>query len=135
MWVPKEVVPYLIEEVRELIRNADEGRLEPYDANDLVIFEGFVLPVLEDSLEGGFYSDEMLDKGFGFLIGLIPGILNERRSRIDPAHFGILARLYHRHTIERILTWLDHVDDRWYEENLPGLYRDLGGLQAIRTRR
>lgn len=129
MRVPKEAVPYLADEVRDLLAAADEN----FDGNDFVIFEAFVLPVLEGNPEG-FESDEMLDKGFSFLIGLIPDLLNRRRAEMDPTHFGMLARLYHRHTIERILGWIDGLDDAWYEENLPGLYRDLGWVRAIRTR-
>jgi hypothetical protein len=123
-------MPYLVDEVRRLIESVDET----FDGNDFVIFEGFVLPVLEENLEKGFDSDAMLDKGFVFLIGLIPDLLNRRRAEMDPSHFGMLARLYHRHTIERILGWIDGLDDSWYEENLPGLYRDLGWVRAIRTR-
>lgn len=125
-------MPYLAEEVREILSHVDDED-QPWDPNDLIIFYAFVLPVLEDHPEG-FDSSEMLDKGFGFLIGLIPALLNQRRAEMDPAHFGMLARLFHRHSIERILHWIDRMDDAWYEENLPGLYRDLDFLQLIRTR-
>ena len=47
--------------------NGYESKGEEYDANDGVIFELFVLPVLKDNVDKGFNSDELLDKGWMFL--------------------------------------------------------------------
>ncbi len=74
IWIPKEIIPSLITIVENVIKkiaedmlNGYESKGEEYDPNDGFIFELFVLPVLKDNLDKGFYSDELLDKGWMFL--------------------------------------------------------------------
>lgn len=133
MWIPPETLPWLLEEVKELLADAlardDDGGWDP---NDLIIWDGFVRPVLEDKLGSGFDSEEMLHKGFGFLVELIPGIL-ERRA--PPARaFGALARVYHAEKLRRALDWVGSFEPEDYEANLRLIRDELEAALRIRTR-
>ena len=74
VWISKEIIPSLITIVENVIKkiaedmlNGYESKGEEYDPNDGFIFEIFVLPVLKDNVDKGFYSDDLLDKGWMFL--------------------------------------------------------------------
>jgi hypothetical protein len=90
--------------------------------------------VLEDARERGFDSAEMLDKGFGFMIALIPSLLQRLGAGMPTRHFGMLARLYHLHTIEHALRRVRTMDDEWYWENIHYVNEELERARAIRPR-
>lgn len=141
MWVPKEAIPYLIEEVAALVEEAivqadlpDADPRTQWDPNDIIIFEGFVLTVLREKQATGFDSEEMLYKGFGFLMGLIPSLLGQKRKTMPPSHFGTLAKLFHEYQLGRALEYARRVPEDCYEENLPLLHLEFRRACAIRAR-
>src|SRR5437773_1558218 len=92
MWVSKQVIPPLIETVKKFVA---AGRRRSWgDAQDITLFEGFILPVLRDKVSSCFHSDAMLDKAWMLLVGLIPPLLNGRRPALKPVQFGELAKIY-----------------------------------------
>jgi len=90
--------------------------------------------VLEDSLESGFADTDMLDKGFGFMIALIPSLLARRGDQMPGLHYGMLAKLYHLHMIERALDRVKGLDEEWYRENLSSVDQALEWARAIKPR-
>lgn len=83
IWIDKEIIPLLIEAVEDEIKclagkNTGLTEDEDFDPNDYAIFNSFVLPVLRENKEKGFYCEDMLWKGFIFMISLIPGYLKKK---------------------------------------------------------
>lgn len=99
MWIDRMLLPTMIEAVQAAI---DEAKAECeagpdgelcFDPNDIFILDVFVLSVLEDHRDTGFDSDDMLDKGFGFLLGLLPGYLMAHRDSLTAAQRERFAAL------------------------------------------
>jgi len=124
MWIDKNIIPALIDAVELTITEelaaqalADVETDEHYDPNDIVIFDGFVLPVLQENIAFGFYSSEMLDKGFGFLIGLIQHYLDNHGSKLSDECFGQLAILHYKYGLKKSLEYIDYIEPKYIKEN------------------
>jgi hypothetical protein len=137
MWVDREIIPLLIDAVgikikEELkIQEDDEAnQSEDFDPNDLVIYQSFVLPVLLEKKEKSFDSEEMLHKGFSFMISLIPGYLKEYRKTIDKNQYGKLSKLYYNHRLNEAIIYLNSIEEKYIEENTGNInsYIDLSKI-------
>ncbi|MBF0227659.1 MAG: hypothetical protein HQK76_19600 [Desulfobacterales bacterium] len=116
MWINKNIIPSLIEAVEEILKaNGIE------DDNDIVIFESYVLPLLKQNLEHGFNSSEMLQKGFNFLIELIPCYLEDYGDKLSNSCFGELARLYYRHKTKEFICYLNCIETEYIKENIQNI--------------
>ncbi|MBF0224091.1 MAG: hypothetical protein HQK76_01435 [Desulfobacterales bacterium] len=116
MWINKNIIPYLIEAVEVTLK---ANNIE--DANDIVIFESYVIPVLKQNLEHGFYSSEMLQKGFNFLMELIPCYLKVYGDKLSNTYFGELAILYYRHKTKEFASYLNCIEPQYIKENMHNL--------------
>lgn len=138
MKISKDAVPPLIEAVKTTLEeelaayeqddfNADKH----YDPNDLIIFQSFVLPVLEDALESGFDSEEMLEKGFSFMVCLIPWYLNNHSSRLSPPAYGELARIYYTYCLEDALRYVSLLGNDHLWENIKHINQHIESCMLI----
>lgn len=125
MKISKDAVPPLLEAMKTILeaelaaREQDEfNEDEHYDPNDLVIFDSFVLPVLEDALETGFDSEDMLEKGFSFLVSLIPWCLNKRAAGLSKPVYGELAKIYYTYSLEDALRYVTMLGNEYLWENV-----------------
>lgn len=132
MRISKDAVPPLIEAVKSTVEEElaareqdDFDEDERYDPNDLIIFDSFVLPVLENALETGFESEEMIEKGFSFMVFLIPWYLNNHSSKLSPPVYGELAKIYYTYCLEDALRYMVGLgnDNLW--ENIKGINRRI----------
>lgn len=132
MRISKDAVPSLVDAVKitleEELAAQDSEDFDPerhYDPNDLILFEAFVLPVLEDALESGFDSGDMDGKGFGLLIGLIPWYLNSRSGALGRPVCGVLAKIYYTHMLEEALSYMNHIAIEHLWENIGNINRRI----------
>lgn len=116
-------------EMREVLENYKEGdnKNEWADPNDYIIWESFILPVLEDAQDTGFYPHEMLDKGYDFLLGNIPYLLQTHKEISSEDQSGLL-RLFCMHELERTLNYAEAIDPKWFSQNTD---RVLGYLKRV----
>jgi hypothetical protein len=131
MWIDKEVIPSLIDAVELTVKEeikahlCEENQDEDFDPNDIIIFQNFVIPVLEENKEAGFDSEKMLYKGFSFMVSLIPGYLKEHRNKLTPALYGKLAKLYYNHTLNGAISYVNFIDDKYIEENIENINKQI----------
>lgn len=130
MKISRNAIPPLIEAVKTLLdeelaayERDDVREDEHYDPNDLVIFDSFVLPVLEDARDMGFETDDMLDKGFAFMVSIIPHWLNTHGDDLPGPVYGELARVYYRHTLDEATRYLDLIEDKNLRESVGSVNR------------
>ena len=128
MWIDREIIPLLIDaagikikEEEQIQEDDRDNRIEDFDPNDMVIYRSFVLPVLEKNKETGFHSQEMLNKGFSFMISLIPGYLKEYRKNIDKNQYGKLSKIYYNHRLSEAIAYLNSIDEKYIEENIENI--------------
>ena len=135
MWIDKEIIPALIDATEQYIKAGLEALdLEPenfdvYDPNDLTIFDGFVLPVLKDKIHTGFESDEMIEKGFRFMVGLVQNYLIEYGSSLTRACLGKLIILYYQFYITEVRKYFKHMDKDTIQENIPNINNFIDQIQ------
>lgn len=135
IWIPKETIPHLIKAVQvtfdlqmkafekelEASENGEVVSDEDIDPNDLVIFNGFVLPVLKEFQEEGFDSGEMLQKGFRFMVYLIPWYLNTYVQEISKTDYGKLAKVFYQYSLDEMSIYLTYIEDEHLKENIKNI--------------
>ena len=137
IWIDKEIIPLLIDAVEDEIKclagkNTGLTEDEDFDPNDYAIFNSFVLPVLRENKEKGFYCEDMLWKGFIFMISLIPGYLKKNNGIIDRAACGKLVRIYYNHSLNTASSYVNSIDDRYMEENIENINKYIDSCKIIR---
>jgi len=118
IWIAKEIIPLLIDAVEHEMKylagkNVGLTEDEDFDPNDYVIFKSFVLPVLRENKGKGFYCEEMLRKGFAFMISLIPACLNKHKDTIDANLYGKMARVYYNYSLNNADSYINSIDDKY----------------------
>lgn len=138
MRISKDAVPPLIDAVKTTLKEElaaydqdDFKQDEHNDPNDLIIFDSFVLPVLEDALETGFDSEEMLHKGYSFMVFLIPSYLNNHSSELSPPVYGELAKIYYTYCLEDALRYVTMLGNDHLWENIKGINRHIESAMLI----
>ncbi|PTL80298.1 hypothetical protein DAT35_30380 [Vitiosangium sp. GDMCC 1.1324] len=136
---PKEFIPasltrhlhviakQMLDDMDEANRLYESGQAEGndwVDPNDYFIWQAFILDVLEERRDSGFQRDEMLDKGYGFLMGCIPAYLKQERQ-LDASHRGGLMRLYVHWTLEWATDYAGHLNDADWPANLRSVQQSL----------
>lgn len=136
MWLSERVIPALIDAVnitlRETLEAYEADDFDPdghYDPNDLMIFDGFVLPVLVESRNKGCESSDMLDKGFAFLMGLLPWYLKSYGDQMTDDTFGELALLFYRYQLHDTLNFLEVLEPAYLKENIDRIDRRIARSQ------
>ncbi len=137
IWIDKEIIPMLIKAVEDEMKNMagrsiDFPEDEDFDLNDYVIFNSFVLPVLKENKEKGFYCEDMLWKGFAFMISLIPGYLKKNSGIIDRTAYGKLVRIYYNHSLNTASSYVNSIDDGYMEENIENINRYIDLCKILR---
>lgn len=124
MLIDQKIVPYLIKLVeyeiqqgrQELEQDLPEFSLSAFsNPNDLTILHSSVLPLLRDSLDEGFEVEDMLDKGWGFVCGMLPRLLatTEFNGTFIPDEVrGKLARIFWDHWIDTMKDTYDSFEDK-----------------------
>jgi hypothetical protein len=132
MWIVPEIIPALIDAVQTAITesvavldNEDWTRNDGYDPNDLMILDGFVLTTLKENIQFGFFASEMLDKGFSFMMGMVPAYLREKGEQLAPKVFGELARLHLQYALKTALARVQSLDAEYLRENLSTINREI----------
>jgi hypothetical protein len=132
IWIDKEIIPFLIDAVEIELKekpsiNGDSDGKEQFDPNDYVIFQSFVLPVLRETKETGFNSEQMLHKGFSFMVSLIPLYLRDYSEKVRGTLYGRLAKIYYNYTLNNASLYLNSIEEKYIEENTENInkYIDL----------
>jgi hypothetical protein len=138
MKISKDAVPPLIDAVKTTLEEElaahdrhDFDEEEHYDPNDLIIFDSFVLPVLENAVETGFDSEEMLYKGFSFMVFLIPWYLNNHSSKLSPPVYGELAKIYYTYCLKDALRDVTDIGNDHLWENVKGINQQIKSCMLI----
>lgn len=125
MWIDKDIIPALIDAVEKTIKSeleafdeADFNEDEHFDGNDLVIFDSFVLHTLRENIGKGFYSSEMLDKGFAYMMGLVQWYLRAYGDELAKICFGKLARLHYEYYLKEAMSYLAYIERENVWENI-----------------
>ncbi|QRN94320.1 hypothetical protein JRI60_35030 [Archangium violaceum] len=121
------IAKQMIDDMDEAIRLYESGQTEGndwVDPNDYFIWQAFILDVLEEKRDSGFHQDEMLDKGYGFLMGCIPAYLKQERE-LETSHRGGLMRLYVRWTLEGEMAYIGFLNDADWPANLHSIQQRL----------
>lgn len=113
-------------DMKEALENYKEGdeAIEWADPNDYIIWESFVIPVLEEAQASGFYPHEMIDKGYGFLLGNIPYLL-QGNTEISKEDKSGLLRLFCVHELERTLDYAQAINPEWFSANMDRVFHYL----------
>jgi len=141
-FVSAQAVPYLEKWVKDLVAGwlaRNEGKDGTQDAdwdpNDIVIFDGFVLPVLQDARGKGFKADQMIDKGYRFLMSNIAAVVTETVPEQDRAARGELIKLGYAFECAQLLERCGFTPDENVWEN-QGYFKHhidaLARLNALR---
>jgi len=124
MWIDKDIIPALIDAVEITIRSGleafegdDFNEEEHFDGNDLVILDSFVLHTLKENIGRGFYSSEMLYKGFGFMMGLVRWYLSDYGHTLPNICYGKLARLHYEYYLKEAISYLGYIEPENIREN------------------
>jgi hypothetical protein len=138
MWIESDLIPALIDavgiKIKEEMDIQEDSASRPdenFDRNDLIIFHSFVLPVLKENKEKGFSSEQMLKKGFSFMVSLIPYYLKNYRERIKRDLYGKLAKIYYNHSLNNASLYLNSIENEYIEENIENInkYIDLSKIK------
>ncbi|WP_257456253.1 hypothetical protein [Archangium lipolyticum] len=113
-----------MDEANRLYESGQEEGNDWVDPNDYFIWQGFILSVLEENLDSGFQRDEMLDKGYGFLMGCIPAYLKQEQE-LETSLRGGLMRLYVHWTLEWVMNHASFLSDANWPANLPSVQQHL----------
>ena len=124
MWIDKDIIPALIDAVEKTIKSEleafddeDFNEDEHFDGNDLVILDSFVLHTLRENIGRGFYSSEMLYKGFGFMMGMVDGYLKFDGHTLPDICFNKLARLHYEYYLKEAISYMDCIGIDNIKEN------------------
>lgn len=136
MRIEKELIPFLTASVEKYI-DLDQNWLEDdgeahendIDPNDWMIFHLFVLPVLQDHAETGFDSEQMLDKGFSFMMHLIPYFLRSSEALVDPLLEGKLLKIYLEYAVAGVLGDVKRLPAEYFKENLGQIFERFDHIQ------
>ncbi len=125
MWIDKDIIPALIDAVEKTIKSeleafdeADFNEDEHFDGNDLVILDSFVLSVLRENIGKGFYSSEMLEKGFGFMMGLVQWYLRAYGHSLPKIGYSKLVRLHYGYYLKEAMSYLAYIEPDYIWENI-----------------
>ena len=125
MWIDKDIIPALIDAVEktvkselEAVEEADFNEDEHFDGNDLVILDSFVLHTLRRNIGKGFYSVEMLDKGFGYMMGLVQWYLRAYGDTLSKTCYGKLAKLHYIFYLKEAIVYLSYIEPDYAKENI-----------------
>ncbi len=136
MRIDKDIIPLLFDAaeltVKEELAAYDKEDFDPtihYDPNDIIIFDSFVIPALKVNINYGFYSHEMLNKGFGFMVGLIPWYLKEYEEKIQDECFGKLALLYYNYNIKEAISYMMSFEPKQIKASIGYINEHLGFSQ------
>ncbi len=137
IWIDKEIIPLLIDavedEIKYLVSRATEfTEDEDFDPNDCVIFNSFILPVLKENKEKGFYCEEMLQKGVSFMMALIPACLKKYRDKIDVNLYGKMARMYYNYSLNNAASYVNSIDEKYIVENIENINKYIDSCKINR---
>ncbi|MEQ8221891.1 MAG: hypothetical protein ABRQ37_06280 [Candidatus Eremiobacterota bacterium] len=132
IWIDKEIIPLLIDAVEHEMKclagkNTGLTEDEDFDPNDYFIYNSFVLPVLKENKEKGFYCEEMLRKGFSFMLSLLPACLKKHKDTMDANLYGKMARIYYNYSLNNATSYVNSIDEKYIAENIENInkYIDL----------
>lgn len=129
MWIDKTVIPFLSKALAHYLdATVDSDAIDP---NDWVIFANFVLPVLQDNQDKGFVSEVMLEKGFRFLVDLIPYFLQTAEQTCEEALEGRLLKIYISQKLAEIADYTEIVPDAYVHENLASIVAKLADVKRV----
>lgn len=129
MWIDKTVIPFLSNALAHYLDAIVDS--DAVDPNDWAIFANFVLPVLQDNQDKGFASEAMLEKGFRFLVDLIPYFLQTPEHACETALKGRLLKIYIAQKLAEIADYTEIVPDAHVHENLANIVAKLTDVKRV----
>jgi len=116
--ISKDLISYIIKwlekEIREWKIDAekDDSKCgENWDANDMVIFENFMLPGFRDSIGKDIKYDELLEKGMTFILDNIPSIIMTVVPSTDNEIIGGFIKLGYQYNSLKIIEMNENTSD------------------------
>lgn len=93
----------------EAYEHVDEEDYLWFDVNDIVILEQFILPVLEEHREQWLDSEELLEKGYGFVAVNVPNMI-ENEKKLPKNTRSKLLKVGYEYFTDGLSRYLEAID-------------------------